>query len=115
VATFSPDLQASITLVPTEEGGRSTPIYARCKYRPQVYYDDAYWDAALELSDVEEIHPGQSGQVFLSFLRPEQHFGRLVVGSEFLLREGIKVVARCVVTSLLNLETSALMARERAS
>ncbi len=35
--SYPPDIEAEITFVPTEQGGRKTPAFSG--YRPQFYYD----------------------------------------------------------------------------
>ena len=101
---FPPDIEAEITFVPTELGGRKTPAFSG--YRPQFYYDGTDWDAEQEYPDVESVLPGQTVRALLRFFRPEAHVGRVHVGLEFEVREGSRVVARGRVTKILHLEKS---------
>lgn len=100
-----PDVEAEITFVPAEQGGRSTPAFSG--YRPQLYYDDRDWDAEHEYPDVESALPGRTVRAFLRFLGPEAHVGRVHPGLEFEVREGARVVAHGRVTRILHLAESA--------
>ncbi len=99
------DIEAEITFLTTEAGGRKTPAYSG--YRPQFYYDGEDWDAVQNYIDVAEVYPGETVKTHLSFTRPEIHFGKLYPGKEFLVREGQKIVGRGKVTKILDLEKSA--------
>jgi elongation factor Tu len=102
---FPPDIEAEITFVPTEQGGRATPAFSG--YRPQFCYDDRDWDADQEYPDVDCVLPGQTVRALLRFLSPDMHIGRLHTGMEFQVREGARVVARGRVTKILHLAESA--------
>jgi elongation factor Tu len=102
---FPPDVEAEITFVPTEQGGRSTPAFSG--YRGQFFYDGHDWDADQEYPDVESVLPGQTVRALLRFASPEMHEGRLRPGTEFQVREGARIVARGKVTKILHLEESA--------
>jgi len=97
--THQADIEAEITFVPTDQGGRKTPAFSN--YRPQFYYDGLDWDARHDYPDVESVLPGQTVRALLTFSRPQMHFGRVVEGMEFLVREGQRTVARGRVTKLL--------------
>jgi translation elongation factor EF-Tu-like GTPase len=102
---YPPDIEAEITFVPTEQGGRKTPAFSG--YRPQFFYDGYDWDADQEYPDVESVSPGQTVRALLRFLSLERQVGRVHPGLEFLVREGARVVARGRVTKILHLEESA--------
>jgi elongation factor Tu len=99
------DIEAEITYLTTEEGGRRKPAFTG--YRPQFYYDGRDWDAIHTYPDVELVMPGQTARAYLSFLSPECHIGRLHTGKEFLIREGQRVIARGRVTKVIDLAASA--------
>ena len=104
-SAYSKDIEAEITYLTAEEGGRKKPAFPG--YRPQFFYDGRDWDAIHVYPDVEFVMPGQTARAFLSFLSPECHVGRLYPGKEFLIREGRRTVAKGVVTAILELEASA--------
>ena len=110
-ARLAHDAEAILTLLPTEHGGRRGPAFSN--YRPQFYYDGRDWDAPHMYPDVERVNPGDTVRVILSFVSPEQHFGKLKVGSPFLIREGQKIVGYGAITKLLELEASAKRVGER--
>lgn len=99
------DIEAEIYFLTPEEGGRTTPAFN--KYRPQFYYNSGDWDAQHEYPDVEEVKPGETVRVFLAFMSPQEHLGKIHVGMEFLIREGARTVGRGKITEILELETSA--------
>src|SRR5882672_78406 len=99
------DVEAEVTFLPTAHGGRQGPVFR--DYRPQFYYAGHDWDAAHEYPDVPQVNPGDTVRVYLAFLSPAAHVGKLRPGMAFLIREGSKVVAYGSVTRLLDLESSA--------
>lgn len=104
------DIEATITLLPTSEGGRTGPAFTG--YRPQFHYDDSeVCDAEHEYPDVDEVRPGDTTRAYLRFTSPLNHLGRIVVGMEFTLREGARVIGTGVVTKILDLARSAERAR----
>lgn len=109
----SNDVEAVITFLPTEHGGRSSG--ARSGYRPQFYYDGRDWDAVHHYPDVETVHPGDTVRTYLCFLSPDEHLGKLEPGTVFLIREGNRTVGYGKVTQLLELEMSARRAREQGA
>ena len=108
---YPPDIEAEITFLTSEEGGRSTPAFSG--YRPQFYYDEQDWDAQHDYIGVSEVYPGQTVTTHLTFASPHYQLGKLHPGKEFLIREGQKVVACGEVTKILNLENSAKAAEAR--
>lgn len=108
---YPPDIEAEITFVPTEQGGRKT--LAHSGYRPQFYYDGHDWDAIHQYPDVESVRPGQTVRTLLRFLSPVSHVDRVQVGMEFQIREGQKVVGYGRVTKILRLAESAKRVKEK--
>ncbi|MBK9940612.1 MAG: hypothetical protein IPP13_03190 [Kouleothrix sp.] len=104
------DIEAEITFLTTEQGGRKTPAFSG--YRPQFYYDGHDWDAVHDYGDIAQVAPGQTVTAFLSFLSPEYHIDRLYPGKEFQLREGQRVIGCGRVTKILDLPESAQRANE---
>ena len=99
------DIEAEITFLPTEHGGRQG--FALSGYRPQFYYDGHDWDAQHEYPEDEAVYPGQTVRAYLRFLSPQEHVGKLRPGKAFLIREGNKTVAYGSVLVVLDLEASA--------
>ncbi len=97
-----PDIEAEISFVPTEQGGRRTLAFSG--YRPQFYYDGRDWDAEHAYPDVESVSPGQTVRALLWFFSPHKHVGRVYPGMEFQIREGDRTVGRGKITKILHLE-----------
>ncbi len=104
------DIEAEITFLTPEEGGRKTPVFSG--YRPQFYYDGHDWDAIHDYGDVAQVAPGQTVTALLVFLSPAYHLGRLYPGKQFQIREGQRIVGHGRVTKILNLPQSAQRANE---
>ena len=100
-----PDIEAEITFVSYEAGGRNT--LARTRYSPQFHYRGDDWAAVHEYPDVESAAPGDTVRTLLRFLYPEAHVEHIRVGTEFDIREGTRVVGHGRVTRVLHLPQSA--------
>ncbi len=99
------DAEAEITFLPTEHGGRSSPV--KSDYRGQFYYDGHDWDAIQRYPDASGVCPGETARAYLTFASPSEHMGRLRPGTVFLIREGNRVVAYGKITRVIELEASA--------
>jgi translation elongation factor EF-Tu-like GTPase len=99
------DIEANIYFLTTAEGGRHNNVFNG--YRPQFYYDGHDWDAMHEYPDYGYANLGETVRVYLSFLSPHRHIGKIYEGMEFLVREGSKTVGRGRITQILELYESA--------
>jgi translation elongation factor EF-Tu-like GTPase len=104
------DIEARIYFLTTDEGGRHNSVLDG--YRPQFYYDSNDWDAIHEYPDGGYVNLGETARVYLSFLRPHKHVGKIYEGMEFLIKEGSKTVGRGKVTKIIDLLESAKTAEE---
>jgi translation elongation factor EF-Tu-like GTPase len=102
---LSKDIEAEVTFLLPEEGGRKGPIFSG--YRPQFYYDGHDWDASLHFQAAETLPKGKPVRVFFYFASPQYHVGKIYPGKQFQLREGAKVIANGRVLRLIDLEKSA--------
>jgi elongation factor Tu len=100
-----PDVEAQITFLRTEEGGRQ--CVALSGYRPQFFYDGEHHDAVQEFMDKERVYPGDTVTVRLHFLHPELLYTRVHVGDSFKILEGARIVAHGEITRILNLMENA--------
>jgi translation elongation factor EF-Tu-like GTPase len=96
-----PDIEAEITFLTPDEGGRQTAVFSG--YRGQFYYRGEDHDAIQEYLDAKRVHPGETATAQLHFLHPELFIDRIGAGDDFEIREGLRVVARGRVTHILNL------------
>jgi translation elongation factor EF-Tu-like GTPase len=94
-------IEAKINFLKTEDGGRQTAVTSG--YRPQFHYEGEDWDAIQTYPDVDWVQPGDMVRAFLRFTKPDAHRGRIFHGMTFEVREGPNVVARGVVTGILDL------------
>jgi elongation factor Tu len=99
------DIEVLLTFLHTESGGRKEPVFSG--YRPQFYYQGDDWDAIHTYIGIEQVNPGDTVMAQLRFLSPQNHVGRLCVGTEFQIREGNRTVATGHVTKILHLEENA--------
>lgn len=93
-------IQVELTLLPSEHGGRKSPVSSG--YRPQFYYQGDDWDAAQTYPGVEQVRPGDTVTANLSFFCPEAHRGKLFASMPFLIREGNHVVGYGRITRILD-------------
>ena len=104
------DIEAEITFVTTEAGGRKTPAFSG--YRPQFYCDGYDYDAEQTYPDVAQVNPGDTVRAFLRFAAPDLLENKIVEGKVFLIREGSRTVAFGKVTQILKLVQSAQKQRD---
>jgi translation elongation factor EF-Tu-like GTPase len=102
IAVRPPDIEAEISFLPTEQGGRQSP--AASGYRPNHDFglSGTLNDAAHEYIGCESAAPGQTVRANMWFLVPEYQKGRLCTGFAFTVQEGSRVVGNGVVTKVLN-------------
>ena len=98
------DVRARVYYLPTEDGGRSNPIFSG--YRPHLNCD-GHWSAMHELIGVESVAPGEWANVYLTFICPSALIGKLKVGREYSLFEGSRVVGLALITEILELQKHA--------
>ena len=102
----APHIEVEIEYLPTDKGGRKSPGFSG--YRPQFYYNGNDWDAEHEYPDVDQVAPGETARATLRLMSPDQHWGKLTIGTPFLIREGNRTIAFGKVTKLLpDFETDA--------
>ena len=95
----TPELEAEIYYLTTEEGGRKTPLHSG--YRGQFFYDSNDWDAPQEFIDKEICNLGETVKVYLKTTRPNFHIGKFFIGKEFEIREGAKTVGKGIITKIM--------------
>ena len=103
------DVEAEVTFLPTEHGGRQGPVAS--DYRGQFYYDGHDWDAPQEYPDTDWVQLGEKVRAFVDFLSPHEHEGKVYPGMPFLIREGNRVVGYGAITKIVALPQSAEKAR----
>lgn len=99
--TASAFIQARVTLVLTEAGGRGTGIASgyRCNCRVPGHPEDAYFDATFHIQGVAVLEPGETSEMRIQPHHPDD-WRSVEVGSVIELCEGPRLIGRAVVTSL---------------
>lgn len=96
-----PDVEAEVTFLAADEGGRSTP--AQSGYRPQhAVRDDYFTTGVQEYLDVEQAAPGATVRANITFLTPEAYPGCLWEGKVINVQEGSRVVGRARILKIFN-------------
>ena len=97
----SPDIEADVWLLPTEEGGKTKP--ALSGYRPQhLIMEDYQTSGEHQYPDSGQINPGGKGIANIWFISPEVYPKTLWVGREIEVREGSWLVGWARVTKVFN-------------
>ena len=92
-------LEVQAHLLPTEFGGRMTPISSG--FRVQFYYDTSEGDVELVSLNQDSVKPGENFNASLKFIFPANHCVMIKLGMIFLLREGHKVIGYGQVTKII--------------
>ena len=97
-----PDLEARITYLATEQGGRRLPIFSG--YRPNHDFGlpEELNDGMHEYPDRSSVLPGEDARALLWLLVPERNIGRLYVGMKFTVQEGSRIVGHGEVLAIFN-------------
>lgn len=97
-----PDLEADITFLSTEEGGKKCAV--RSNYRPSHDFGlvGMLNDAHHEFVGCESVAPGETARSTLWLLAPECQVGRFYPGFEFTVHEANHLVARGVIVAVVN-------------
>jgi len=87
-------VEATISLLSTEDGGKPQPITAR--YRPNHNFGSpenrSMFVGQVELHENEFLHPGESRDLLVRFLNVRGLAEKLFVGSQWRLQEGLRLV-----------------------
>jgi translation elongation factor EF-Tu-like GTPase len=102
------DIEVEMTCLRTKDGGRRSHVFSG--YRPQFFYQGEDWDAQQTYIGVERVSPGDTVTAQLKFASPQYHFGKIIAGMMFEIREGSRTVAKGRVTKILILEDNAAKA-----
>lgn len=96
-----PDIEAIISTVRTEEGGRIYPFFNG--YRPDhLVMEDYLTTGVHNYYDKEFIPIGESALGTITFITPEEYPNCLWDGKVIIIQEGSKVVGYATVTKIFN-------------
>lgn len=97
----TPDIEAEISFLRTEDGGRHSPAFSG--YRPHHKIREDYQTSGVhEYIDRDHIAPGDQALGRITFISPEAYPGCLWIGREILIQEGNRTVGRARVTKIMN-------------
>jgi len=87
---------ATLSLFPTENGGRKMPVYDH--YKPSFSFSSAnQFSGEVSFPELDEVKPGQTATAFIKLL-PSKHIRQnLKRGDSFAVLEGVKVVGTGVI------------------
>lgn len=92
-------VQAELTLLSTEEGGRRTAIASG--YRPNHVFegtgDQGHWFGQI-VFDGDPMEPGESGPVSVDFMYRPGLRKYLAPGTQWRIQEGARLVGTAVIT-----------------
>ena len=97
-----PDIEAEIHFLPTEAGGRQSPVYSGYHPDHDMQLADTLNGAKHRYLDVEQVAPGDTVRAEMWFLAPELQQGRLFEGMRFTVQEGPTIVAWGRILCVLN-------------
>jgi elongation factor Tu len=85
------DLKATITLFPTDQGGRKNPVYSG--YRPSFAFNtEKYYSGELRLIARKELRPGQTSKAHIRLLPAKTIRKNLKPAHAFRISEGNKTI-----------------------
>ena len=96
-----PDIEAKVTFIPTEDGGRDAPFYNG--YKPNhLVKEDYLTSGSHTYIGKEEVTPGETVEAYIKFLAPEEYPGCLWEGKVINVQEGSRVVGFAKVIKIFN-------------
>jgi hypothetical protein len=82
-----PDLKVELSLLPTNDGGRTYGLWQGCRLPHDFGLPDEMNDGAYEFLHAPPL-PGKTAEAYVWLLAPERNKGRLYEGFEFRVWEG---------------------------
>lgn len=100
-ALLAPDVLARVTLLRTEEGGRTSP--AHTGYRPHHRIKPDYLTSGShEYVGKKTLAPGETADTYITFLTPEAYPRTLHRGLVLEVAEGSRIVGYAKVLDVYN-------------
>jgi translation elongation factor EF-Tu-like GTPase len=96
-----PDVEADVTFLPTDAGGRSSAV--RSGYRPAHLIAEDYLTTGVhQYLGVSEVEPGATVRAHITFLSPDAYPNSLWVGKILAVQEGSRVVGSAKIVEIMN-------------
>ena len=100
-------LNAFITLLPTEEGGRKKPVFSG--YKPSLVFNThKHYSSEIELLNIQELKPGESAMVVIKLLPARTIRKNLQINDAFTLTEGSKAIGNGIIIKEVNKKETSL-------
>jgi translation elongation factor EF-Tu-like GTPase len=99
-----PDIEAEITFIPTERGGKTHAAWQNYRVDHDFGIPDMLNVAQHEFVGCNEVEPGKTVKSKLWFMSPELQNKRLYPGFKFTVQEGSRIVAHGIVLNVINPE-----------
>ena len=110
MGTLNKDLKVRLSVLTEAEGGAAAAINQGC--RPFLRYHGKNWIVVLHFFGRQMAYPGETVNAYVTFLTPIKQLGRISEGLEFELCLGPKIMAKGVVTKVIDLWRSASDSKE---
>ena len=90
---------ATLSLFPTENGGRKTPVYNH--YRPSFAFNSVnQFSGEVSFPELDELSPGGTTVAYVKLL-PSKHIRHnLKAGDSFTILEGAKIIGTGVIQNI---------------
>ncbi len=96
-------INAIISLLPTENGGRKNSIYNN--FKPNFsFHTKRIYCGEIKLNNKEELKPGESAEVIIRLLPARTIPKNLTINDSFIISEGAKVIGTGVIKELMKQE-----------
>src|SRR5690242_14723577 len=100
-ASRLPDVEATIRLLSTAEGGRKTPVVPG--YRPNHLVREDYLTTGIhDYLDADSVQPGATATATITFVTPEVYPASLWIGKVINVQEGGHIVGYATITKIFN-------------
>jgi elongation factor Tu len=100
IAEVTYNLEATITLFPSENGGRKKPVYTG--YRPSFAFNTSqHYSGEVRLIGKEELFPGETSRVRIKLLPAKTIRKNLKPADSFTITEGNKRVGSGVIEKVV--------------
>ncbi|WP_045516874.1 hypothetical protein [Neobacillus niacini] len=95
------DIEAKITFLITEEGGRTTPVFSG--YRPAHLLNNDYLTTGIhQYYNREKVELGETVLGTITFITPEAYPECLWVGKRISIQEASHIVGYAEITKIFN-------------
>jgi len=94
-------IEAEITLLAPENGGRKSPVYGEYSFRPNHNFGDinnrCFYIGQIELDEKDVFLPGETKTLMVTFIDGKGLEELLTVGREWSIQRGSDVIGKGIV------------------